>query len=73
MLKGTDTGHAWMRATPDARRALCRQLAPRLGRNEDFLLKALDRLYDSDDRNLLNSPIEEIAKVSVAAIHLRPS
>ncbi len=72
MLKGTDDGHAWQNATPDARKALCQELAGRTGRDEDFQLVALDNLYDSDDPNVLKSPIEGMAGIAVAGMHLRP-
>jgi hypothetical protein len=72
MLKGTDTGHAWRRATPDARRTLCRQLAAQLGRDEEFLVAALESLYESGDRGVLDSSIEGMARISVAAMHMRP-
>jgi len=73
MLDIRDTGHDWKLATPDARRELCGQLAAKLGRDEAFLLAALDDLFDRGDPKLLDSPIEEVAKISVVAMHLRPS
>ena len=72
MLKGTDDGHAWQQATSDARKTLCHDLAGRVGRDEDFLLLALDNLYNSDAPNLLKRPIEGMAGIALSGMHLRP-
>ncbi len=72
MLKGTDDRHAWMKASPEDRKQLCKELAQRLGRNEEFLFRALDHLFEGNDPRMLDNNIEEVAKVSVAAVQIRP-
>ena len=72
MLNGSDNGHAWTRAPVEQRQALCEELGRRLGRDADFLRAAIDRLCQTGDANLLANSIEEMARVSLAAMHLRP-
>ena len=70
MLKGNVDGFAWKSAGPEDRKTVCHELAEKLGRDEDFLVQALGRLYDSDDPKTLGTSIEEMARISVAAMHL---